>query len=98
MEKLIEAYKALNPNVSVELQTSDSTTGVTNAINGICDIGMASRGLKDSEKAKGVKEVTIAIDGIAVVVNNENRVENLTKGDIEKIFTGKSTKWSEFVK
>lgn len=98
MEKLIEAYRALNPNVSVELQTSDSTTGVTNAINGICDIGMASRGLKDSEKAKGVKEVTIAIDGIAVVVNNENRVENLTKGDIEKIFTGKSTKWSEFVK
>lgn len=98
MEKLIEAYRALNPNVSVELQTSDSTTGITNAINGICDIGMASRGLKDSEKAKGVKEVTIAIDGIAAVVNNENRVENLTKGDIEKIFTGKSTKWSEFVK
>lgn len=98
MEKLIEAYKALNPNVSVELQTSDSTTGITNVINGICDIGMASRGLKDSEKAKGVKEVTIAIDGIAVVVNNENRVENLTKDDIEKIFTGKSTKWSEFVK
>lgn len=98
MEKLIEAYKAVNPNVSVELQTSDSTTGVTNAINGICDIGMASRGLKDSEKAKGVKEVTIAIDGIAVVVNNENKVSDLTKDNIEKIFTGKSTKWSEFVK
>lgn len=98
MEKLIEAYKAINPNVSVELQTSDSTTGVTNAINGICDIGMASRGLKDSEKAKGVKEVTIAIDGIAVVVNNENKVSDLTKDNIEKIFTGKSTKWSEFVK
>ncbi len=98
MEKLIEAYKAVNPNVSVELQTSDSTTGVTNAINGICDIGMASRGLKDSEKAKGVKEVTIAIDGIAVVVNNENKVSGLTKDNVEKIFTGKSTKWSEFVK
>lgn len=98
MEKLIEAYKAVNPNVSVELQTSDSTTGVTNAINGICDIGMASRGLKDSEKAKGVKEVTIAIDGIAVIVNNENKVSDLTKDNIEKIFTGKSTKWSEFVK
>lgn len=98
MEKLIEAYKAINPNVSVELQTSDSTTGVTNAINGICDIGMASRGLKDSEKAKGVKEVTIAIDGIAVVVNNENKVSDLTKDNIEKIFTGKSIKWSEFVK
>lgn len=98
MEKLIEAYKVVNPNVSVELQTSDSTTGVTNAINGICDIGMASRGLKDSEKAKGIKEVTIAIDGIAVVVNNENKFSDLTKDNIEKIFTGKSTKWSEFVK
>ena len=98
MEKLIEAYKVVNPNVSVELQTSDSTTGVTNAINGICDIGMASRGLKDSEKAKGIKEVTIAIDGIAVVVNNENKVSDLTKDNIEKIFTGKSTKWSDFVK
>ncbi len=98
MEKLIEAYKAVNPNVSVELQTSDSTTGVTNAINGICDIGMASRGLKDSEKAKGIKEITIAIDGIAVIVNNENKVSDLTKDNIEKIFTGESTKWSEFVK
>lgn len=98
MEKLIEAYKAVNPNVSVELQTSDSTTGVTNAINGICDIGMASRGLKDSEKAKGIKEITIAIDGIAVIVNNDNKVSDLTKDNIEKIFTGESTKWSEFVK
>lgn len=98
MEKLIEAYKEINPKVSVELQTSDSTTGVTNAINGICDIGMASRGLKDSEKAKGVKEITIAIDGIAVVVNNENLVANLTKDNVEKIFTGKITKWSEINK
>ncbi len=98
MEKLIEAYKSVNPDVSVELQTSDSTTGVTNVINGICDIGMASRGLKDSEKAKGIKEVTIAIDGIAVVVNNENKVSDLAKDSVEKIFTGKSTKWSEFVK
>lgn len=98
MEKLIEAYKSVNPDVSVELQTSDSTTGVTNAINGICDIGMASRGLKDSEKAKGIKEVAIAIDGIAVVVNNENKVSDLAKASVEKIFTGKSTKWSEFVK
>lgn len=98
MEKLIEAYKSVNPDVSVELQTSDSTTGVTNAINGICDIGMASRGLKDSEKAKGIKEVAIAIDGIAVVVNNENKISDLAKASVEKIFTGKSTKWSEFVK
>ncbi|MBQ0051881.1 MAG: substrate-binding domain-containing protein [Treponema sp.] len=95
MEKLIESYKTVNPNAKIELQTSDSTTGVTNAINGTCDIGMASRALKDSEKAKGVQEVTIAIDGIAVIVNKANPVENMTKRQVEEIFTGKTTKWSE---
>lgn len=95
MEKLIEAYKTVNPNAKVELQTSDSTTGVTNAINGTCDIGMASRGLKDSEKAKGVKEITIAIDGIAVIVNNSNPTVALNKETVQKIFTGEITKWSQ---
>ena len=95
MEKLIEAYKGVNPNAKIELQTSDSTTGVTNAINGTCDIGMASRGLKDSEKAKGVKEVTIAIDGIAVIVNKLNPIADMTKTQVEQIFTGKTTKWRE---
>ena len=89
MEKLIESYK---------LQTSDSTTGVINAIDGTCDIGMASRALKDSEKEKGVREVTIAIDGIAVIINNDNPVESLKKSDVEGIFTGKINSWSEFVK
>ncbi len=95
MEKLIEAYKGVNPNAKIELQTSDSTTGVTNAINGTCDIGMASRALKDSEKAKGVQEITIAIDGIAVIVNKLNPVADMTKTQVEQIFTGKTTKWSE---
>ena len=95
MEKLIEAYKGVNPNAKIELQTSDSTTGVTNAINGTCDIGMASRALKDSEKAKGVKEITIAIDGIAVIVNKLNPVADMTKTQVEQIFTGNITKWSE---
>lgn len=95
MEKLIEAYKSVNPNAKIELQTSDSTTGVTNAVNGTCDIGMASRGLKDSEKAKGVKEITIAIDGIAVIVNKENPADNLTKAQVEQIFTGNVSKWSD---
>ena len=95
MEKLIEAYKGVNPNAKIELQTSDSTTGVTNAINGTCDIGMASRALKDSEKAKGVKEITIAIDGIAVIVNKLNPVADMTKTQVEQIFTGKTTKWRE---
>ena len=94
MEKLIESYKSINPNAKIELQTSDSTTGVTNAISGTCDIGMASRGLKDSEKSKGVKEITIAVDGIAVVVNRENPADGLTKSQVEQIFTGKITKWN----
>ncbi len=95
MEKLIESYKSVNPNAKIELQTSDSTTGVTNAINGTCDIGMASRALKDSEIAKGVQEVTIAIDGIAVIVNKANPIENMTKGQVEQIFTGAVSKWSD---
>ena len=95
MEKLIEAYKSENQNAKIELQTSDSTTGVTNAINGTCDIGMASRSLKDSEKSKGVQEVTIAIDGIAVIVNKLNPTENLSKAQVEQIFTGKTLKWNE---
>lgn len=95
MEKLIESYKKVNPNAKIELQTSDSTTGVTNAINGTCDIGMASRSLKDTEKAKGVQEITIAIDGIAVIVNKENPTNNLTKTQVEQIFTGNTTKWNE---
>lgn len=95
MEKLIEAYKSENPNAKIELQTSDSTTGVTNAINGTCDIGMASRSLKDSEKSKGVQEVTIAIDGIAVIVNKLNPTENLSKAQVEQIFTEKTLKWNE---
>ena len=95
MEKLIEAYATVNPNAKVELQTSDSTTGVTNAINGTCDIGMASRALKDSETAKGVKGIVIAVDGIAVVVNKANPINNASKDQIKSIFTGKTTKWSE---
>ena len=95
MEKLIESYKKINPNATLELQTSDSTTGVTNAINGTCDIGMASRSLKSSEKEKGVNEVTIAIDGIAVIVNQENPIAGLTKAQIESIFTGKVEKWNK---
>ena len=94
MEKLIESYKAVNPNAKIELQTSDSTTGVTNAASGTCDIGMASRALKDSEKAKGLKEITIAIDGIAVIVKKENEMNDAAKDFIRDIYVGKITKWN----
>ncbi|MBS7261955.1 MAG: extracellular solute-binding protein [Treponema sp.] len=95
MEKLIEAYKNVNPNVKVELQTSDSTTGVTNAANGTCDIGMASRCLKETEKAKGLKEITMAMDGIAVVVNKANPLEDARIVTVRDIYMGKVQKWNE---
>lgn len=97
MEKLIESYKTENPNAKIELQTSDSTTGITNAINGNCDIGIASRALKDSETAKGVKEITIALDGIAVIVNKENPLEDISKQQVEQIFTGSTAKWQSLM-
>ncbi len=95
MEKLAEAYKALNPNVTIEVNQSDSTTGVTSAIEGACDLGMASRELKDSETSQGVTAKVIATDGIAVIANNDNKVDNLTSDQVKKIFTGEVTKWSE---
>lgn len=98
MEKLIEAYKGVNPNVRIELQTSDSTTGVANAISGTCDIGLASRELKASETSKGVKGTVIAMDGIAVIVNNANPLSDISSGMVEKIFTGETGKWKDIVK
>ncbi len=94
MEKLIEAYTALNPNATIELQTSDSTAGMTAAIDGTCDIGMASRALKD-EEASQLTGLTIANDGIAVVVAPTNPVENLTSEQVRQIFTGEVTTWDE---
>ena len=95
MEKLKEAYVKLNPDVNIEVQQSDSTTGVQSAINGVCDIGMASRELKQSELDAGVKNTVIATDGIAVVVNKANKVDNLTKAQVADIFTGKATEWNK---
>ena len=95
MEKLAEAYKALNSDVTVEVQQSDSTTGVTSALEGVCDIGMASRELKEEETAKGAQGQVIAMDGIAVVVNNENPVEDLTAEQVKDIYVGDMTDWSE---
>lgn len=93
MEKLIEAYKAVNANVEIELQTSDSTTGMTGAADGTLDIGMASRELKDSETEEGLTATKIAMDGIAVIVNQENPAEDLSSGTVKGIFTGGTTTW-----
>ena len=97
MEKLKEAYLAVNTNAEIEIQENNSTTGMTSTIEGICDIGMASRELKDSETAEGISGTTIAMDGIAVIVNNNSTVEDLASEDVMKIFTGEVTKWSDVV-
>ena len=98
MEKLKEAYAALNPNAEIEIQQSDSTTGMQSAIDGVCDIGMASRDLKDSELEAGLTGTTIAMDGIAIIVNPANPVESMTVEEIEQIFTGAVTTWEGFQK
>lgn len=95
MEKLKEAYLKINEKAEIEIQQTDSTSGMTAAIEGICDIGMASRDLKESEIEKGLTPIEIAIDGIAVIVNPENPLTNLSKSQVKTIFTGEITKWSE---
>ncbi len=93
MEKLKEAYMAVNPNAEIEIQMSDSSTGVKMAIEGTCDIGMASRELKDSELAEGVTPTVIAIDGIAIVVNNDNPISGLTAEQVRQIYVGETLNW-----
>lgn len=97
MEKLKEAYIAINPDVSIEINQSDSTTGVNSAIEGICDIGMASRELKDSETASGAASTAIALDGIAVIVSNDNPVDELTSSEVEGIYVGEITTWESLM-
>ena len=91
MQELIEAYQAINTNAEIDLQTSDSSTGLQEVMDGTSDIGMASRELKDSESSLTAK--VIAIDGIAVIVNNENTVDDLTPEEVKAIFTGETTTW-----
>ena len=95
MEKLAEAYKAVNDKVDIEVQQSDSTTGMQSAIDGLCDIGMASRDLKDSETEAGLTATVIAKDGIAVIVNNDAGIDELTSEQVKDIYTGNITTWEE---
>lgn len=95
MQKLADAYKAIYSDVTLEIQQTGSGAGITSTIEGACDIGMSSRDLKPEETAEGIEGTTIAMDGIAVVVNNENSVEDLTSEQIRQIFTGEVTDWSQ---
>lgn len=95
MEKLKEAYAKVNPDVTIEIQQSDSSTGVANTIDGTADIGMASRELKDTEEKEGVTATVIAMDGIAVIVNDKNEVDDLTNEQVKDIFAGDTTSWED---
>ena len=95
MEKIAEKYMELNAGVTIEIQQSGSGAGITSTIEGVCDIGMSSRDLKENEIAEGVSSTKIAMDGIAVIVNVDNAVDDLTSEQIKDIFVGKTTKWSE---
>lgn len=95
MEKLAEAYKALNPDVTIDIQQTGSGAGITATIDGSCEIGMSSRALKEEELSQGVTEQQIALDGIAVIVNKENDVQNLTSQQIRQIFVGEITNWAD---
>lgn len=97
MEKLAEAYQKVNTNAKVEIQTSDSSAGMQSAMGGTCDIGMASRDLKDEEKS-ALKVETIAKDGIAVIVNNAKTCDDLTLDQVKSIYTGETTVWSDIIK
>ena len=95
MEKLKESYEKINPNAEIEIQQSDSTTGVNSVVEGIADIGMASREIKKSELKKGIDAQVLAIDGLAVIVNKENPIDNLKKEEVQKIFLGEITSWGQ---
>ncbi len=95
MEKLAEAYKEVNTGAEIEIQESDSTTGMNAAAEKTCDIGMASRELKDSETEAGLTSTVIAKDGIVVIVNNNNSIDNMTKEQVNDVFRGTITNWGD---
>lgn len=95
MDELAAAYKELNPDVVIEIQQSGSGAGIQSAIEGVCDIGMSSRELKDSEKEAGLTPTVMALDGIAVIVNKDNSVDALSSEQIQSIYIGETTSWAD---
>ena len=98
MEKLKEAYLKVNPSAEIEIQESDSTTGMTSVADGICDIGMASREVKEEELAKGLKATVIATDGIAVIVNKANTLDDITSDQVKSNYVRDALSWDEIIK
>ena len=95
MDELAAAYKELNPDVVIEIQQSGSGAGIQSALEGVCDIGMSSRELKDSEKEAGLTPTVMALDGIAVIVNKDNRISTLSSEQIQSIYIGETTSWAD---
>lgn len=95
MEKLKEAYEKINPNANLEILQSDSTTGVNSTIEGIADIGMVSREVKQSELKKGLKAQVLALDGLAVIVHKSNKLDSISKENVKKIFMGELSEWDK---
>ncbi len=95
MQVIADSYKAIYADVEIEIQQTGSGAGITSTIEKACDIGMSSRALKAEELAQGLTEITMAMDGIAVIVNNENAAEDLTSEQIRQIFTGEVTDWNQ---
>lgn len=95
MEKLTESYKIINPNAEIEVLQSDSTTGINSVVDGIADIGMASREVKDAELNKGIKVKVLATDGLAIIVNKDNKLDSISKDNVKKIFLGEIKNWED---
>ena len=95
MQKERSSYQKINSGAQIEVQESDSTTGMTSAAEGTCDIGMASRELEDSEKDAGLTSTAIAMDGIAVIVNKDNKSDDISIDNVKKIYTGEITDWND---
>ena len=98
MEKLKEAYMEMNPSADIEIQTNDSSTGMSMTSEGTCDIGMASRELKEAEIADGLVGTVIATDGIAVIVNHANTLDDIAAEDVKNIYVGDAITWDEIIK
>lgn len=94
IEAMSEAYRELNPDVSIDITAPGSGAGVTAAIDGTADIGMASRELSDEEQDQVTETAAIAVDGIAVIVHNDNPLEDLSLEDIAGIYLGDLTSWN----
>ncbi|CAM2860303.1 substrate-binding domain-containing protein [Helicobacter burdigaliensis] len=95
VEKLAESYKSINQNATIEILQSDSTTGVNSVVDGLADIGMVSRDVKKGELDKGIKVQVLAVDGLAIIVNKENKLDNISKENVKKIFTGEIKEWEK---